>query len=59
MIYIKEGDKVYHFISYIQFKDKVYELDGLEDGPILLGENKDNNWISIAREAIMKRISIY
>ena len=32
----KEED-AFHFIAYIQKNQKVYELDGLQPGPILLG----------------------
>eukprot|EP01134_Creolimax_fragrantissima_P007428 CFRG7428T1 len=45
----------FHFISYIQHKGKVYELDGLQNNPILLGECGDN-WHSVARSAVYKRI---
>lgn len=56
----KEGDKVYHFIAYVPFKGRVYELDGLQDGPILLGETSENvSWIDVAKEAVMKRIAMY
>jgi ubiquitin carboxyl-terminal hydrolase L5 len=62
-IYTKEKreasdkDDVYHFISYIPFKNKVYELDGLQPGPILLGSfEKEDQWIDIATEEINKRI---
>lgn len=54
----KEGDDVFHFISYIPFKGHVYELDGLQEGPIMLGSFKDD-WLLVAREAIMKRVSLY
>jgi ubiquitin carboxyl-terminal hydrolase L5 len=48
---------VYHFISYIPFKNKVYELDGLQPGPIVLGSyEKEDQWIEIAKEEINKRI---
>ncbi|KAM3569264.1 hypothetical protein VYU27_008635 [Nannochloropsis oceanica] len=52
-----EKDDVYHFIAYVPFNGKVYELDGLKPGPILLGEGED--WLSIARPAIQARIERY
>jgi len=51
----KEGD-AYHFISYIPFKGKLYELDGLQEGPILLGDCSGENWFEAARDEINKRI---
>jgi ubiquitin carboxyl-terminal hydrolase L5 len=53
----KDGDDVFHFIAYIPFKRQVYELDGIEKGPILLGEVSDSQtWIDVARNEINKRI---
>jgi ubiquitin carboxyl-terminal hydrolase L5 len=34
----EEGD-AYHFIAFVPFKGRVYELDGLKRGPICLGMN--------------------
>ena len=54
----KGTEDVFHFISYIPFQGKVYELDGLQQGPILHGESNDN-WIDAARLAINQRIANY
>ena len=51
----KEGE-AFHFISYVPFKGKVYELDGLQEGPILIGDCTEDNWINVAKEEINQRI---
>ncbi|KRX04035.1 hypothetical protein PPERSA_12482 [Pseudocohnilembus persalinus] len=56
----KQKGDAYHFISYVPFKGKVYELDGLQKGPILIGDIKEGqNWIDIAKEEINGRIKKY
>lgn len=58
------SDEVYHFVAYIPHTDgNVYELDGLQSGPIVVGKHaeesnapKDTKWLSVAREAIQKRM---
>jgi len=54
---LSEKGEAFHFIAYIPFKNKVYEIDGLKPGPILLGEGED--WISIIKPAIQNRIEKY
>lgn len=55
----KEDDEVYHFVSYVPHKGVLYELDGLQPGPISFGECTDENWLSKAKEEIQKRIEKY
>ena len=45
----KEED-AFHFISYVPFNGQLYELDGLQPGPISFGPCTDENWLSLARE---------
>jgi len=63
-------EDIFHFIAYVPHIDgRVYELDGLQSGPIVVGtysENresvpnmKDMNWLVVARSAILKRIGMY
>ena len=56
----KEKDDVYHFVSYLPFKKKVYELDGLQEGPVLVGSvDEGKEWLVVAREEIQKRMQEY
>jgi ubiquitin carboxyl-terminal hydrolase L5 len=32
-----EKDDVFHFVSYLPFQNKLYELDGIQKGPVLIG----------------------
>ena len=55
----KEDDDVFHFISFVPFKGQLYELDGLQAGPISYGECTTENWVSKARDQIQARIQKY
>ena len=52
-----KGEEVYHFVGYIPIDGRLYELDGLKDGPIDLGAiNPDSDWLDVVRPIIEKRI---
>jgi len=56
------SEDVFHFVAYIPQDGTVYELDGLQSGPIVVSklseEDKEDKtkWLSVAREAIQKRM---
>jgi len=55
-----DNDDVFHFIAYVPHNNVVYELDGLQAGPISHGSfQTQTNWTHMARNAIQKRIERY
>ncbi|ETV98784.1 hypothetical protein H310_08294 [Aphanomyces invadans] len=58
----KDDDEVYHFVAYVPFQGKVYELDGLSDGPVCLGDVaslEPTAWLKVATPVIQRRIEKY
>lgn len=53
-----EGD-AFHFVSYVPFNGQLYELDGLQKGPISFGDCTEDNWLAMARTQIQQRIEKY
>lgn len=55
--YTPTGDEdVFHFVAYIPFEGRVYELDGLQSGPILIGDAGDD-WKLVAKASLEERMA--
>eukprot|EP00462_Mataza_sp_D1_P008567 CAMPEP_0175152516 /NCGR_PEP_ID=MMETSP0087-20121206/19158_1 /TAXON_ID=136419 /ORGANISM="Unknown Unknown, Strain D1" /LENGTH=311 /DNA_ID=CAMNT_0016438959 /DNA_START=11 /DNA_END=946 /DNA_ORIENTATION=+ len=55
----EDGEAPFHFIGYVPVNGKVYELDGLQEGPVLVGDCNMDTWYDVARPAIQARIAKY
>lgn len=53
-----KGD-AFHYVSYVWFRGCVYELDGLQNGPVLVCECSKEAWVVSVIPHIQSRISEY
>nr|SVE75270.1 EOG090X0A33 [Daphnia dolichocephala] len=55
-----KDDDTFHFVGYVPLDGRLYELDGLKEGPIDLGAiPAERDWIDVVRPIIEKRIQRY
>lgn len=55
-----KDEEIYHFVGYVPVDGRLYELDGLKEGPIDLGAvEAERNWIDVVRPIIEKRMLKY
>ena len=51
---------IFHFVSYVHFKNAIYEIDGLQEGPILIEKDVTfDEWIKKVKPSITNRINLY
>lgn len=54
-----QDDEAYHFVGYMPIEGRLYELDGLREGPIDHGPiAPDQDWLDVVRPIILKRINM-
>eukprot|EP00397_Hematodinium_sp_SG-2012_P059632 GEMP01076685.1.p1 GENE.GEMP01076685.1~~GEMP01076685.1.p1 ORF type:complete len:362 (+),score=55.67 GEMP01076685.1:26-1111(+) len=55
----REKEDAFHYVSYVPFQDKLFELDGLQSGPIELQDLNGRHWLEVTRSEIQQRIELY
>ena len=53
----KEED-AFHFVAYVPVDGVLYELDGVKQNPVNLGECVDDTWLAVAARAIQHRMQL-
>lgn len=54
-----EKQDAFHFVSYIPWKGRVYELDGLQQGPRDIGPIETDDWIDVVSKDVSERVKEY
>jgi len=54
-----QKDDVYHFVTFVPVGGHLWELDGLQRGPIDHGKIETGSWMDKARPVIQKRMELF
>jgi len=54
-----EEEDAFHFIGFVPVNGRLYELDGLKAGPILIDDCDHDNWLEKVKGAIEERMRKY
>ena len=54
----KEEDS-FHFVAYMPIGNRLYELDGLKEGPVDLGKCEEDDWLKSVKPILDQRIQRY
>lgn len=49
-------EDAYHFVAYLPISGRLYELDGLQEGPIDHGSCDMENWLMAVKPVLEKRM---
>eukprot|EP00794_Sanderia_malayensis_P015688 gene15688-17270_t len=55
----EKDDDVFHFVAFVPIQGRLYELDGLKDGPIDHGSCTHEGWLKVCKPIIEKRMQKY
>ena len=56
----KEDEDIFHFVAYVPINGRIYELDGLQEGPLDHGRVPDGaDWLDHVRPIIGQRMANY
>ncbi len=53
---LKKDDDTFHFVAYVPVKGRLYELDGLKEGPVDVGKCDESDWLATVRPVLNKRM---
>eukprot|EP01024_Parvocaulis_polyphysoides_P031077 TRINITY_DN28174_c0_g1_i1.p1 TRINITY_DN28174_c0_g1~~TRINITY_DN28174_c0_g1_i1.p1 ORF type:complete len:327 (-),score=55.13 TRINITY_DN28174_c0_g1_i1:186-1115(-) len=51
-------EDAYHFVAFVPVEGRLYELDGLQQAPIDLGECNSDNWLPLVCTVIQEKIQM-
>lgn len=57
--HLPKSEDLYHFVSFVPHSGRLWELDGLQSGPIDHGKVDDSDWLNSARPVIQERMQKY